>query len=245
MPAESCRLQAGSGPRAKCGQGASGSRWPNPDQVGDCPLEPAWSSAGVERPDSGLADCSQRALAALPAPAIRRTRLRGWNLPGEFPEKGPPRRWTNDMSLWQAQGVSIHSGEYLGPRRLALARTKGGKVRPAGAGWARSPRWGSSLRRWASVVGKLASWPQRGVKLRAGQCCRVRERVLPLAARWPESSSVWEVRGVPPCAARPSLTGAMGTGPMGPGPGCAHRHPANPAGTGTGSAQPLSLSAAR
>ncbi len=142
-------------------------------------------------------------------------------------------------------GVSIHSGEYLGPRRLALARTKGGKVRPAGAGWARSPRWGSSLRRWASVVGKLASWPQRGVKLRAGQGCRVRERVLPLAARWPESSSVWEVRGVPPCAARPSLTGAMGTGPMGPGPGCAHRHPANPAGTGTGSAQPLSLSAAR
>ncbi len=141
--------------------------------------------------------------------------------------------------------VSIHSGEYLGPGRLALARTKGGKVRPAGAGWARSPRWGSSLRRWASVVGKLASWPQRGVKLRAGQGCRVRERVLPLAARWPESSSVREVRGVPPCAARPSLTGAMGTGPMGPGPGCAHRHPANPAGTGTGSAQPLSLSAAR
>ncbi len=144
-----------------------------------------------------------------------------------------------------AVSVSIHSGEYLGPGRLALARTKGGKVRPAGAGWARSPRSGSSLRRWASVVGKLASWPQRGVKLRAGQCCRVRERVLPLAARWPESSSVWEVRGVPPCAARPSLTGAMGTGPMGPGPGCAHRHPANPAGTGTGSAQPLSLSAAR
>ncbi len=85
------------------------------------------------------------------------------------------------------------------------------KVRPAGAGWLRSLRSGSGLRSWTSDVGTRASWPQGGVKLRAGKSCRVREPTLPLAARWPGYTSIWKVRGVPPCAACPSPTGAMET----------------------------------